>query len=145
MRALLLGGTYMLALLTLLQDGRFHSGEALGAALGVSRSAVWKQLQALQSELSLPVHKVRGRGYRLETPLQLLNADWLNSQVGAPQWAACVLQSVDSTNAEALRRMPQAAGARHRHSRAARGQFGAGAGSSPFAHRLRCACGAALH
>lgn len=108
MRALLLGGTYMLALLTLLQDGRFHSGEALGAALGVSRSAVWKQLQALQSELSLPVHKVRGRGYRLETPLQLLNADWLNSQVGAPQWTACVLQSVDSTNAEALRRMSQA-------------------------------------
>ena len=43
----------MLALLRLLQDGRFHSGEALGAALGVSRSAVWKQLQVLQAELSL--------------------------------------------------------------------------------------------
>ena len=37
----------MLPLLRLLQDGRFHSGEALGAALGVSRSAIWKQLQAL--------------------------------------------------------------------------------------------------
>ncbi len=33
----------MLPLLRLLQDGRFHSGEALGAALGISRAAVWKQ------------------------------------------------------------------------------------------------------
>ncbi|WP_339525722.1 bifunctional biotin--[acetyl-CoA-carboxylase] ligase/biotin operon repressor BirA [Pseudomonas sp. EA_35y_Pfl2_R111] len=98
----------MLALLKLLQDGRFHSGEALGAALGVSRSAVWKQLQALQAELSLPLHKVRGRGYRLEAPLQLLDADWLNTQVNAPQWQACVLPSVDSTNAEALRLLPAA-------------------------------------
>ena len=108
MRALLLGGTYMLALLRLLQDGRFHSGEALGAALGVSRSAVWKQLQALQTELSLPLHKVRGRGYRLETPLQLLDADWLNTQVDEPQWHACVMPSVGSTNAEALRLLPSA-------------------------------------
>jgi len=109
MRALLRGGTQMLALLRLLQDGRFHSGEALGAALGVSRSAVWKQLQVLQAELSLPVHRVRGRGYRLETPLQLLDEDWLNAQVDAPQWRACVMPSVDSTNAEALRLLPSAA------------------------------------
>jgi len=98
----------MLALLKLLQDGRFHSGEALGATLGVSRSAIWKQLQTLQAELSLPLHKVRGRGYRLATPLQLLDADWLNAQVDAPQWRACVLPSVDSTNAEALRLLPAA-------------------------------------
>lgn len=98
----------MLALLRLLQDGRFHSGEALGAALGVSRSAVWKQLQAMQAELSLPLHKVRGRGYRLAAPLQLLDADWLNARVGALPWRAYVMPSVDSTNAEALRLLPAA-------------------------------------
>lgn len=108
MRALLRGGIHMLELLRLLQDGRFHSGEALGAALGVSRSAVWKQIQALQADLSLPLHKVRGRGYRLATPLQLLDADWLNAQEDAPQWQAHVLPSIDSTNAEALRRLPAA-------------------------------------
>lgn len=108
MRALLRGGTQMLALLRLLQDGRFHSGEALGAALGVSRSAVWKQLQVLQAEFSLPLHSVRGRGYRLVTPLRLLDADWLNAHVGAPQWRAHVMPSVDSTNAEALRLLPSA-------------------------------------
>lgn len=98
----------MLALLKLLQDGRFHSGEALGAALGISRSAVWKQLQLLQAELSLPLHKVRGRGYRLESPLQLLDAQWLGAQVDAPVWSAQVMSSVDSTNAEALRLLPAA-------------------------------------
>lgn len=96
----------MLALLRLLQDGRFHSGEALGAELGISRSAVWKQLQALQTELSLPLHKVRGRGYRLATPLLLLDADWLKAQVSSPHWQVCVMPSVDSTNAEALRLLP---------------------------------------
>jgi BirA family biotin operon repressor/biotin-[acetyl-CoA-carboxylase] ligase len=98
----------MLSLLKLLQDGRFHSGEALGAALGVSRAAVWKKLQVLQAELCVPIHKVRGRGYRLETPLQLLDADWLNSQLKVPQWHARVLPSLDSTNAEALRLLPMA-------------------------------------
>lgn len=93
----------MLALLKLLQDGRFHSGEALGAALGISRSAVWKQLQLLQAELFLPLHRVRGRGYRLESPLQLLDAQWLGAQVDAPAWPVQVMASVDSTNAEALR------------------------------------------
>lgn len=93
----------MLSLLKLLQDGRFHSGEALGAELGVSRAAVWKKLQALQAELGLSVHKVRGRGYRLEAPLQLLDEPRLNGQGDGPGWLAYVLPSLDSTNAEALR------------------------------------------
>ncbi|MCO6059068.1 bifunctional biotin--[acetyl-CoA-carboxylase] ligase/biotin operon repressor BirA [Pseudomonas sp. MOB-449] len=91
----------MLTLLNLLQDGRFHSGQALGAALGVSRSAVWKQLQQLESDLNLPIYKVRGRGYRLQTPLSLLNQVTLNS--GAASWACQVFDSLDSTNAEVMR------------------------------------------
>lgn len=90
----------MLPLLKLLQDGRFHSGEALGAALGVSRSAIWKQLQSLQEELGLALHTVRGRGYRLESPLRLLDENALQSP-----WPCNVLATVDSTNAEVLRRL----------------------------------------
>ena len=97
----------MLPLLRLLQDGRFHSGEALGAALGVSRSAIWKQLQALQAELGLPIHKVRGRGYRLESPLLLLDESVLDADAACRAWPVKVLPSVDSTNAEALRRLDQ--------------------------------------
>ena len=58
----------MQTLLKLLQDGRFHSGEELGAVLGISRSAVWKRLQHLEAEHGLQFHKVRGRGYRLASP-----------------------------------------------------------------------------
>lgn len=95
----------MLTLLNLLKDGRFHSGQDLGAALGISRSAVWKQLQHLEAELGLSIHKVRGRGYQLAAPLMLLDA--LTISAIAPSWPVTVLDSVDSTNAEALRAIGQ--------------------------------------
>jgi BirA family transcriptional regulator, biotin operon repressor / biotin---[acetyl-CoA-carboxylase] ligase len=47
-----------------LADGRFHSGEDLAKALGVSRSAIWKSVAALR-ELGATLHAVRNRGYRL--------------------------------------------------------------------------------
>jgi BirA family biotin operon repressor/biotin-[acetyl-CoA-carboxylase] ligase len=47
-----------------LADGRFHSGEALARALGVSRSAVWKAAAALRAAGST-LHAVPNRGYRL--------------------------------------------------------------------------------
>lgn len=105
MRGYLSGGSGMLALLKLLQDGRFHSGEALGAALGVSRAAVWKQLQVLEADLAVPIHKVRGRGYRLERPLQLLDAAVIAAEPISGAWPVSVLPVVDSTNAEALRQL----------------------------------------
>lgn len=92
----------MQPLLRLLQDGQFHSGEELGAAIGVSRAAIWKRLQALEAEFDLSIHKVRGRGYRLEAPLSLLASDAPGLSVG---WPVTLLQQVDSTNAEALRRL----------------------------------------
>ena len=97
----------MLTLLKLLKDGRFHSGQALGAALGVSRSAVWKQLQHLESDLNLSIHKVRGRGYQLATPLELLEQEQLDSS----PWPVLIHHSLDSTNAEALRAIDSGAAA----------------------------------
>lgn len=94
----------MLTLLTLLQDGKFHSGQALGGSLGVSRTAVWKQLQQLELELGIVVHKVKGRGYRLENPLSLLSATEISAAAGkAGSWPAIVFDSLDSTNAAALK------------------------------------------
>ncbi|WP_347928148.1 bifunctional biotin--[acetyl-CoA-carboxylase] ligase/biotin operon repressor BirA [Pseudomonas helvetica] len=93
----------MLTLLKLLKDGRFHSGQALGAALGISRSAVWKQLQHLEAELGLSIHKVRGRGYQLSAPLTLLNSAEIAEHSPACDWPVLVFDSIDSTNAEALR------------------------------------------
>ncbi|MCW8276049.1 bifunctional biotin--[acetyl-CoA-carboxylase] ligase/biotin operon repressor BirA [Pseudomonas sp. PCH199] len=93
----------MLTLLKLLKDGRFHSGQALGAALGVSRSAVWKQLQQLEAELGLSIHKVRGRGYQLAAPLTLLDPVEIGRLAPSCDWPVLVFDSIDSTNAEGLR------------------------------------------
>ncbi|MBM7062702.1 bifunctional biotin--[acetyl-CoA-carboxylase] ligase/biotin operon repressor BirA [Pseudomonas sp. UL073] len=93
----------MNTLLELLQDGSFHSGSVLGTALGVSRSAVWKQLQIMESELGVTIHRVRGRGYRLENPISLLNAGQLVSSCADEGWELRLHERVDSTNAEALR------------------------------------------
>lgn len=61
-------------LLNILSDGRFHSGEALGQVLGVSRTMVWKHIQALQ-QLGVDCYSVNGKGYRLAKPVELLEHD----------------------------------------------------------------------
>ncbi|WP_312956541.1 bifunctional biotin--[acetyl-CoA-carboxylase] ligase/biotin operon repressor BirA [Pseudomonas songnenensis] len=94
-------------LLKLLQDGRFHSGQELGDALGISRSAVWKHLQRLQGETSLLLYKVPGRGYRLAEPLSLLNSEELAPQLMRLGWTLHLFDAIDSTNAEALRLLQQ--------------------------------------
>ena len=59
-------------LLQLLSDGDFHSGVALGRALGISRSAVWKKLKSLEA-LGLQLDSVKGKGYRLHPGVELLD------------------------------------------------------------------------
>ncbi|WP_066443604.1 biotin--[acetyl-CoA-carboxylase] ligase [Halomonas chromatireducens] len=59
-------------LIRLLSDGEFHSGEQLGERLGVSRTAVWKQLKKLEA-LGIPLEAVKGQGYRISGPLELLD------------------------------------------------------------------------
>ncbi|MFY0701844.1 MAG: bifunctional biotin--[acetyl-CoA-carboxylase] ligase/biotin operon repressor BirA [Bermanella sp.] len=87
------------ALIEILADGKFHSGEALGAALGVSRAAIWKQLQKLEA-LNIPLHSVKGRGYRLPDSVELLNRDALQ-KAGFPFEVFTTSElalSLDSTN-----------------------------------------------
>ena len=89
-------------LLGQLADGRFHSGEQLAQLLGVSRSAVWKQIQRLEAELGLDIAAVRGRGYRLASPLELLDAGRIRGElndVARESLEQLTLQSVTtSTN-----------------------------------------------
>src|SRR5690606_35238060 len=89
--------------LGLLSDGRFHSGEELGELLGVSRAAVWKQLQKLDL-LGLQLESVKGKGYRIPGGLDLLSGSRLHSLLD-PEIKQLIKQldirlSVDSTNAE---------------------------------------------
>ncbi|MBD3898044.1 biotin--[acetyl-CoA-carboxylase] ligase [Halomonas sp. ML-15] len=59
-------------LIRLMRDGEFHSGEQLGERLGVSRTAVWKQLKKLEG-VGVPLETVKGLGYRLAAPLELFD------------------------------------------------------------------------
>ena len=59
-------------LLTLLADGRFHSGEELSVCLEVSRTAIWKQIAKLEA-LGLEINAVKGKGYRLRQDIDLLS------------------------------------------------------------------------
>ncbi len=59
-------------ILNSLADGQFHSGTELAKNLGISRSAICKQLNNL-TELGIEFVAIRGKGYRLVHPLQLLS------------------------------------------------------------------------
>ena len=100
-------------LLRRMADGRFHSGEALGAELGVSRAAVWKTLRGLEA-YGLDVQAVPGRGYRLAEPLELLDRRAIRGRVGPDGQDLLtgleVRPVVDSTNALLRRRAQELPG-----------------------------------
>lgn len=88
-------------LLSILSDGRFHSGNDIAEAGGVTRAAVWKAVGRLEG-LGVPVHRVRGRGYLVPGGMDLLDADAIyrglsaeaTERFGRPH----VHLEVDSTN-----------------------------------------------
>lgn len=69
-------------IINLLADGEFHSGTELAEKLGVSRSAIWKQLNGL-AELGLGHSGVSGKGYRLNRPVELLEQDKIYQAVNS--------------------------------------------------------------
>lgn len=92
-------------LLRLLADGEFHSGEVLGQQLGVSRATVFSSLTTVE-EYGVVLQRIRGRGYRLAKPWPCLDAEVVQSHLGAvaPCFKVEVLQQAASSNTELLRR-----------------------------------------
>ena len=93
-------------LLRLLADGDFHSGAALGRALGVSRGTIWNAVRALESA-DLEVYKVRGRGYKLSEPVSLLDAGKIgrSAVAHASRLAIEVLDMAGSTSTLLMQRV----------------------------------------
>ncbi|WP_431687028.1 biotin--[acetyl-CoA-carboxylase] ligase [Hahella sp. NBU794] len=92
-------------LVGILSDGEFHSGVELGELLGVTRTAVWKHVSQLAT-YGLKVETVKGKGYRLEHPLHLLDESRLRDALEG-RWKDKlrefnVAHSVGSTNVELL-------------------------------------------
>lgn len=79
-------------LLRLLSDGALHSGEELAAALSISRAAVWKRLQQLEA-WGIACEARPGSGYRLEAPVELLDAAQICDRL--PQAARGMLRHLE--------------------------------------------------
>ncbi len=103
----------LLPLLRRLADGKFHSGQKLAAEYGISRATVFNLIRQADG-LGLKVHAVHGRGYRLADKISWLDAQDLQTQLGAAGQAFEIqlLDQVDSTNTNLFARAM--AGAAHR-------------------------------
>jgi BirA family transcriptional regulator, biotin operon repressor / biotin---[acetyl-CoA-carboxylase] ligase len=99
-----------LALLRLLADGEFHSGEVLAQGLGVSRASVNNALHGIE-QYGLTLYSVRGRGYCLSNPPQWLDAVQVSAHLAAAagDFKIEILDSAPSTNTLLLQRAAQGA------------------------------------
>ena len=65
------------SIITLLADGKTHSGVELGQSLGITRAAVGKQITKLK-EMGFQITCIKGVGYQLLIPLNALDAAQIN-------------------------------------------------------------------
>jgi len=93
-----------LRLLRLLADSRFHRGEALAQRLGCSRGTLSRLLR--DATAIAPIITVRGKGYRLTEPLDLIDPDALSTLLArcAAPLRVDVLERCESTNTVLLER-----------------------------------------
>ena len=86
-----------------LADGRFHSGEDLAEAFGITRAAIWKHIKKIQELLDMEIFSVRGKGYRLNYPLELLDEEKIRAAMSPESQDLLqkleIHQSIESTNA----------------------------------------------
>lgn len=97
--------THERALLQRLATGPV-SGDLLARESGLTRAAVWKRIDALR-DAGIAIAASPGRGYRLEQPLDLLDADAIRATMMQPARAQLasleIAWSLDSTNSQLLR------------------------------------------
>lgn len=99
-------------LLAALASGQPVSGARLAESAGLTRAAIWKQIQALRAR-GMPVESHGSAGYRLPWPLELLDAEHIREAMDMPSrvrlGALDVHWELDSTSSELQRRGPAAA------------------------------------
>lgn len=98
------------AILRLLADGEFHSGEEMARLLDVSRASVWQAMRFLD-EAGVAAFRVPGRGYRLREPLQWIDQSRVMAALGdkAGIFELEVVESTGSTNSLLLQKAVQGA------------------------------------
>ena len=86
------------------REGKPLSGEEMSRALGVSRAAVWKAIEALRQE-GYEIQSATKRGYRLErAPDRVREGELAGPLSGCHVGSRLIcLDVIDSTNTEAKR------------------------------------------
>lgn len=94
-------------LLSALSSERAISGTELATRLGVTRAAIWKQMEILRGH-GIAIEAAAGSGYRLIWPIELLDAATIRAGMPRAQRERLteldVRWQVDSTNSELMRR-----------------------------------------
>jgi BirA family biotin operon repressor/biotin-[acetyl-CoA-carboxylase] ligase len=97
--------------LTALAGGEAISGATLAETAGVTRAAIWKQIETLRAK-GVPIEARGASGYRLPWPLQMLDEGAIRSQLPATVanrlGALEVHWELDSTSTELQRRLADA-------------------------------------
>lgn len=98
------------ALLKVLADGDFHSGEEMARSVGLTRTSVHNALQDV-AQLGLKLHSVRGRGYQLAQPVFWLEAEKITAHLGeaSKYLDLMIADHAESSNAVLLGRARQGA------------------------------------
>jgi BirA family biotin operon repressor/biotin-[acetyl-CoA-carboxylase] ligase len=91
-----------------LADGRFHSGEDVARELGRSRATLSEALK-LAPELGIEIFSVRGKGYKLATPIEFIDVARVRAAMG-PAARRVALEVVDEIDSTSTRLMERAAG-----------------------------------
>jgi BirA family transcriptional regulator, biotin operon repressor / biotin---[acetyl-CoA-carboxylase] ligase len=94
-------------LLALLATGDALSGSRLATDAGLTRAAIWKQIEALRHR-GVPIESAGSAGYRLPWPIQMLDEQRIREQLtestAARIGALDVYWELDSTSSELQRR-----------------------------------------
>jgi len=88
-------------LLAFLADGQCHSGSDLGNILGVSRTAIWKNISQL-IDAGLAINRIAQQGYQLAKPFIALDESLLRNHLNQTNFDRTLdfhlFSEIDSTN-----------------------------------------------
>lgn len=79
------------------ERGRYFSGQEIASAVGVSRAAVWKAVQALRAD-GYPIDSVPSRGYALSGAADVVSEESLRRYLKTGLPSVTVYKSISSTN-----------------------------------------------